>query len=150
MMTKICKYSHFESYLEFGLTRVDQINSGTKIHVVCPTLPTPCLLMLWRLQEPEHQQAWYWPPEPGYSISSIRRVKTSLFGPSHDENQCWFIGPLRTNFSEIWIKAEWLSFREMSPNGTWWRPWNSTSKIKLTNKLWYKINQKHFILEHNN
>ena len=38
-------YSHFESYLGFGLTQVDEIKSGTKIHVFCPTQPIPCLLM---------------------------------------------------------------------------------------------------------
>ena len=30
--------------------------------------------MFWRLQEPENQQAWYWPHKPEYSVSSIRRV----------------------------------------------------------------------------
>ena len=30
--------------------------------------------MLWWLQEPGHQQAWYWPPKPEYSVSSSRRV----------------------------------------------------------------------------
>ena len=38
-------YSHFEWYLEFGLTQVDDINYGTTIHVVCPVQPIPCLLM---------------------------------------------------------------------------------------------------------
>ena len=27
------------------------------------------------VKEPVHQQAWYWPAEPEYSLSSIRRVK---------------------------------------------------------------------------
>ena len=39
----------FESYLGFCLNQVDEINSGTTIHFVCPTHSIPCLLMLWRL-----------------------------------------------------------------------------------------------------
>ena len=38
-------------------------------------LSMPCLLMPWRLKEPGHQQAWYWPPKLEYSVSSIKRVK---------------------------------------------------------------------------
>ena len=68
-------YSQFELYLGFGLTQVDEINSGT-IHVVCPTQPIACMLMHWRLYEPVHQQACYWHPKLEYSVSSIRRVKT--------------------------------------------------------------------------
>ena len=34
----------------------------------------PFLLMPWRLQSPAHQQAWYWPNKPEYSISGIKRV----------------------------------------------------------------------------
>ena len=56
--------------------QVDEINSGTTIHVVCPTQLIPFLLILWWLQEPEHQQAWYWPPKPEYYVSSIRRVSS--------------------------------------------------------------------------
>ena len=47
-------------------------------------LSIPCLVMPWRLQEPRHQQAWYWSPKPEYSISSIRRVN----------NISWFINSL--------------------------------------------------------
>ena len=61
-------------YLGFGLTRVDEINSGTTIRVVGRTQPIPCRLMLWWLYEPEHQQALYWPPKPEYSVSSLGRV----------------------------------------------------------------------------
>ena len=42
-------HSHFESYLGICLTQVDEINSGTTIHVVCPTQPIPCLMMPWRV-----------------------------------------------------------------------------------------------------
>ena len=42
-------YSYFESCLGFGLTQVDKINSGATIHVICPTQPIPCLLMIWWL-----------------------------------------------------------------------------------------------------
>ena len=42
--------------------------------VAYPVLSISCLLMLWRLQEPGHQQAWYWSPKPEYSVSSIGRV----------------------------------------------------------------------------
>ena len=40
-------YSYFDSCLGFGPAHVDEINSETTIHVVCPSLPIPCLLMLW-------------------------------------------------------------------------------------------------------
>ena len=36
----------------------------------------PHLLMHWPLKSPQHQQAWYWPPKPEFSISSIRRVRS--------------------------------------------------------------------------
>ena len=32
------------------------------------TQPIPCLPMLWRLDEPVHQQAWYWRRKPEDSI----------------------------------------------------------------------------------
>ena len=39
-------YSHFECYLSFEcLTQVDEINSGTTVHVVCPTQPIPWLMI---------------------------------------------------------------------------------------------------------
>ena len=41
----------------FGLDQVDEINSGTTIHIVCPTQQI--------LEEPVHQQTWYWPPKAG-------------------------------------------------------------------------------------
>ena len=40
---------NYFTYLGFGLTQVDEIDSGTTIHVVCPTQPIPCQLMLWWL-----------------------------------------------------------------------------------------------------
>ena len=61
-------------YLRVGFTQVDYINSGTAVHVVWRTQLTPCLSMLWRLQKPRHQQAWYWSPMPEYYVSSIRKV----------------------------------------------------------------------------
>ena len=45
---KRCIYM-FESWLGFCSTQVDEINSATTIHVVCPRQPIPCLLMHWRL-----------------------------------------------------------------------------------------------------
>ena len=53
-LQKIC--SHFESYIGFGLTKVDEITPGTPKDV-CPVqrIYLPCLLMLWRLKEPGHQ-----------------------------------------------------------------------------------------------
>ena len=68
-------YSNFDSYLGFGLTQVDEINSGITMHVVCSTQQIPCLLMFWWLEEPGHQQVRYWPPKPEYSSPCIRRVK---------------------------------------------------------------------------
>ena len=38
--------SYFESYLGFGFTEVDTINSETTIYVVCTTQPKPCLATL--------------------------------------------------------------------------------------------------------
>ena len=48
---------------------VDEINSGTAIHVVCPTQPITCL-MHWRHQEPVHQQAWHCPQSRNMMTSS--------------------------------------------------------------------------------
>ena len=55
IVSKITKfiYSYFKSDLGFGLTQVDE-------EIDCPTQPIPCLLMLWWLWEPRHQQAWCW------------------------------------------------------------------------------------------
>ena len=70
-------YSYFEMYLRFGLTQVDEIKPRTTVHVVCPTQPIPCLLILWRLSEPVHQQAWYWhqgriiPPPPSEVFDEV-------------------------------------------------------------------------------
>ena len=52
----------------------DQIHNEATLHVACPILSIPCLLMPWRLKEPGHQQTWYCPNKPEYSIFSIRRV----------------------------------------------------------------------------
>ena len=67
--------SKWELVCKFGVIFHTFIIScpGATIHGY-PTLPIPCLLMLWWLQEPGHQQAWYWPPKPEYSVSSSRRV----------------------------------------------------------------------------
>ena len=79
-------YSHFESHLGFGLTQVDDINSGTTIHVVSLTQLVTCLLMQWQLWEPMHQQAWYWPPKPEYSVSSIEKVNYEYICAAHIAN----------------------------------------------------------------
>ena len=63
------------SYLRFGLSQWDQIDSGTTIHVVCPTQPRPCLL----LKSPMIWQAWYWPHKPKHSVSSIRRIEKHIW-----------------------------------------------------------------------
>ena len=70
---------HFLSYLGMWSTEKDQIDTGATSHVAKPQKPAlsiSCQLMPWRLQEPRHQQAWYWPNKPEYSVTSIRRVKT--------------------------------------------------------------------------
>ena len=72
-------HSHFISYLGMCSTEEDQIHNGATLHVVYPKLSIPCLLMTWRLKEPGHQQAWYWPSKPEYSISSIRRDNHNHF-----------------------------------------------------------------------
>ena len=51
------------------LDQVVELNSGTTIDIVCSTQPIPCLLMLWWLQKPVHQQAWYWSPRPASPAS---------------------------------------------------------------------------------
>ena len=58
-------YSQFVSYLRFCSTEEDQIHHGATLHIAYPILMIPCLLMLWRLQEPGHQQAWYWSKKTG-------------------------------------------------------------------------------------
>ena len=76
IILKIIKmHWHFDSYLGFHSTNEDQIHNGADLHVSYPTLLIPCLLMTWRLQEPGHQQAWYWPNRPAYSVPNIRRDK---------------------------------------------------------------------------
>ena len=87
-------FSHFESNLWFGSTQVDEINSGTKIHAVYPTEPISCLLMLWQFKEPGHQQTWYWPTKPEYSVSSIRKVER---GPYPDNKVH------RANMGPSWV-----------------------------------------------
>ena len=67
-------YSHLVWYFGFCLTKEDQIHNGANLHVACPILSTPFLLIPWRLKEPERQEAWYWPPRPEYSVCKIRRA----------------------------------------------------------------------------
>ena len=38
------------------------------IKVDCTNVATPLILMTWSLEEPGHQQAWYWPNWSGYSV----------------------------------------------------------------------------------
>ena len=53
----LCKEKWVKSYHGVGVNPVNEINSGTIIHVVCPAQPIACFLMLWRLEKPEHHQA---------------------------------------------------------------------------------------------
>ena len=69
-------YSHFVLY-GFCSREEDQISNGTTPYVAYPILSIPCPPMPWWLEEPRHQQAWYWSPNPEYSDSSIWRVKTN-------------------------------------------------------------------------
>ena len=146
-------YSHFESYLGFGLAHEDEIYFGTTIHVFCLTQPIPCLLMLWRLLEPMHQQAWYWSPKPEYSFSSILthwgRVthicvgKLTIIGsdnglsPGRRQAIIWtnagilLIGTLGTNFSEILFEIRIFSFKKMGLNvSAKWRPFCFGLRVK--------------------
>ena len=41
-----------------------------------------------RLEEPVHQQAWYWHPKPQYSVSSIRRVKSACIKGFCGKQRC--------------------------------------------------------------
>ena len=72
-------YSHFLTYLGFCSPEEDQIHYGATLDIACPIPTISCLLMPWRLKEPGHQQAWYWPRKLEYSTSSIRRVKLITF-----------------------------------------------------------------------
>ena len=63
--------------LDLAWTKWMKSTPGRQYTVVSPTEPTPCLLMIWRLWEPGHHQAWYWwSLKPKYSVSSIRKVNT--------------------------------------------------------------------------
>ena len=44
------------------------------LHVAYPQLSMPWLRISWWFMEPWHQQGWYWPDRPEYSICSIKRV----------------------------------------------------------------------------
>ena len=59
-------YSHFLSYLGFWSTEEDQIHNGGILPVADATPTILCLLITWRLKEPGHQQALYWPNKPEY------------------------------------------------------------------------------------
>ena len=83
-------YSRFISYLGSYSTEEDQIDYGAKLYVAYPIMSIPHLLMPCWLKEPGHQQAWYWPNKPEYSVSSIRRV-----------NNCKFVC-----YECLWIKME--------------------------------------------
>ena len=48
------------TFLGFCWPEEDQIHNGATVHVAYPKLTIPCLLMLWRLYEPEHHQTLYW------------------------------------------------------------------------------------------
>ena len=66
-------HSHFVLYLGLCPSEQDQIHNGATLCVAYPILSIPCLLMPWRLKEPGHQQAWYWPNKPENFVSSINR-----------------------------------------------------------------------------
>ena len=97
-------HSCFESFLIFGLTQADEIRFGAtyinglaqdcsnssalamELLQTC-TKPSTCRLsytvnimpvdaQATSIQEPGHQQTWYWPNQLEYSISSIRRVNS--------------------------------------------------------------------------
>ena len=77
-------YSHFISNRGLCSTEEDQIHNGacylssgtykTHISSCYPVLSIPFMLVLWQLKEPGHQQAWYWPNKPEYSVCSIKRI----------------------------------------------------------------------------
>ena len=56
-------YLHFKSFLEIESTQLNEIHPGETQLIAYPAESVPYLLMLWWLQEPGHQQAWYWPDE---------------------------------------------------------------------------------------
>ena len=63
--------------LDFIQQKRPKNHNATALHVACPILSIPGLLMPWRFKSPGYQQVWYWPPMLEYSISIMGRVKIS-------------------------------------------------------------------------
>ena len=116
---------HLKSYLGFGLIQLYEINCGTTLLVFV------CLLMLWRLYEPDHQQAWYWPqgrniPSPSseeltnwplvtfiwrHTTWSTLVLATAGSASNHRwTNVVFSFRPFGTNLGEIWnqIQGNWF------------------------------------------
>ena len=129
-------YSHFESCLGFGLAQVHEIESGIAIYVACLTQPISRLLVPWQLKEPEHQQSWYWPTKPWYSIS-FKRVnrKVQWFCDAIDNSWEWnqaylcaFILPMfpcRSTYMQCFCQSHFKY------NLFETRQWPATPKIKI-------------------
>ena len=64
----------------------------------------PCLLMHWRLWEPVHQEACYWPLKPEYSISSIRRV--NILAQTYHWIEYWLLC-LHSRCWRLWVWYFW-------------------------------------------
>ena len=98
------RYIHILNHLlDLPSPKVCEINSETTVHAVCPTQPIPCLLMLWRLLEPGHQQEWYWPLKLEYSISNIRWFNMfDIFTRISDVNLA--------HAAKLYLKGIWLLF----------------------------------------
>ena len=94
--------SYFVSYLGFWSTEL--LHSGAILLIHCLSSLYCQYYACWcpgrRLEEPGHQQAWYWPNKPEHSVSSITRVKNSCYELTlFDISQSsWFIA-----ITESWI-----------------------------------------------
>ena len=75
---KRCSHISYHIFNFFSTEEVLSPNPQWSNLTCCiyPILSIPWLLIPWRLTEPGHQQAWFWPNKLEYSISSIRRVKS--------------------------------------------------------------------------
>ena len=122
-------YSHFVSYLGFCSAEEASIHNGATLHVAYTILAIPCLLRLWWLQEPGHQQAWYWSPKPEYIQSpaselTVRHLdilyKATKF---HYWHPCIEVDLFRINPSILVEKQHYLQLRDKHNSDVAWVSW---------------------------
>ena len=106
------------------------------LYILYSTVNTmPAVLMPWRLKEPRHQQAWYWPNKPEYSISSIRRDNV------HDDDLFWVLGCLLPHYTSSSFTN--LNFANSCLKYFHWHKLHFLNYDFSTHK--HKLSAKHFI-----